>query len=217
VLAGTGVKAVAFVFVSFAFRELNSVEQDCGTNFTWAARAFGSRTGWMVGWAVTIAQLLVMTSQSAITGRYTLLLFGLDSLADNKLVTPRVLAVDQRGVGRPGAGPRQGGGAVHHAAGRQLPIDHHRGGRLRRGGETGIGLGNKDNSEDVLAGLGHAVFGSGGWGQVFVLSQNVLSDSVDAVGLRRGRRPRAKSPRRAGRSLSSREAPGTARSAAVDP
>jgi amino acid transporter len=34
-------------------------------------------------------------------------------------------------------------------------------------GETGIGLGNKDNSEDVLAGLGHAVFGSGGWGQVF--------------------------------------------------
>ncbi|HEV7974776.1 APC family permease [Amycolatopsis sp.] len=98
VLAGTGFKAAAFVllafipvmFVAFAFRELNSVEADCGTNFTWAVRAFGSRTGWMAGWVVTVAQLLVMSSQSAITGRYTLLLFGADSLADNTAVTTAI-------------------------------------------------------------------------------------------------------------------------------
>jgi amino acid transporter len=44
-------------------------------------KSFGSRAGWMTGWVVTMAQILVMSSQSPITGRYTLLLFGVDSLA----------------------------------------------------------------------------------------------------------------------------------------
>jgi amino acid transporter len=95
VVGGTGFKAAGFVlwafvpvlFVALAYRELNSAEPDCGTNFTWSTRAFGSRTGWMVGWVVTVAQLLAMSSQSAISGKYTLLLFGLDSLADNKYAT----------------------------------------------------------------------------------------------------------------------------------
>ncbi|WP_326566955.1 APC family permease [Amycolatopsis rhabdoformis] len=98
VLAGTGFKAAAFILLSFipvlfvavAFRELNTAEPDCGTNFTWATRAFGSRAGWMTGWVVTVAQLLVMSSQSALTGKYTLLLFGADSLADNSAVTTAI-------------------------------------------------------------------------------------------------------------------------------
>ncbi|HKN56421.1 MAG TPA: APC family permease, partial [Amycolatopsis sp.] len=98
VLTGTGFHAASFIllafipvmFVAFAFRELNSAEPDCGTNFTWATRAFGSRIGWMTGWVVTVAQILVMTSQSALSGRYTLLLFGADSLADNKFVVMAV-------------------------------------------------------------------------------------------------------------------------------
>ncbi|MGW7530857.1 APC family permease [Amycolatopsis sp. NPDC054798] len=98
VLAGTGFKAAAFVLLSFvpvlfvacAFRELNAVEPDCGTNFAWATRAFGSRVGWMTGWVVLVAQLLVMSSQSAVTGRYTLLLFGLDDLAGNRAVTTAI-------------------------------------------------------------------------------------------------------------------------------
>ncbi|SEP53018.1 APC family permease [Amycolatopsis saalfeldensis] len=98
VLAGTGFKAAAFIlfsfvpvlFVAFAFRELNAAEPDCGTNFTWATRAFGSRAGWLTGWVVTVAQLLVMSSQSALTGRYTLLLFGADGLAGNRAVTTAI-------------------------------------------------------------------------------------------------------------------------------
>ncbi|MEW2508100.1 APC family permease [Amycolatopsis sp. NPDC047767] len=98
VLAGAGFKAAAFILLSFipvlfvavAFRELNTAEPDCGTNFTWATRAFGSRAGWMTGWVVTVAQLLVMSSQSALTGRYTLLLLGADSLADNRAVTTAI-------------------------------------------------------------------------------------------------------------------------------
>ncbi|MGW4482200.1 APC family permease [Amycolatopsis sp. NPDC004368] len=98
VLAGTGFKAAAFILLSFipvlfvavAFRELNTAEPDCGTNFTWATRAFGSRAGWMTGWVVTVAQLLVMSSQSALTGKYTLLLIGADGLADNSAVTTAI-------------------------------------------------------------------------------------------------------------------------------
>src|SRR5271156_2773689 len=36
--------------IAFAFRELNKADPDCGTTFTWTARAFGPRTGWMGGW-----------------------------------------------------------------------------------------------------------------------------------------------------------------------
>ena len=54
-----GVKApaimlLAFVpmyFIAVAYAELNKAEPDCGTTFTWAARAFGSRdrAGWAAG------------------------------------------------------------------------------------------------------------------------------------------------------------------------
>jgi hypothetical protein len=30
--------------IAVAYSELNKVEPDCGTTFTWAARAFGTRT-----------------------------------------------------------------------------------------------------------------------------------------------------------------------------
>ena len=36
--------------IAYAFRELNKADPDCGITFTWAARAFGPRTGWMGGW-----------------------------------------------------------------------------------------------------------------------------------------------------------------------
>jgi amino acid transporter len=91
VIAGVGVKAPAFILLAFvpmlfsavAFRELNRAEPDCGTTFTWASRAFGPSFGWFSGWVVMIAQILVMTSQSALTGRYTFLLLGAKSLAGN--------------------------------------------------------------------------------------------------------------------------------------
>lgn len=51
-----GVKApaimlLAFVpmyFIAVAYAELNKAEPDCGTTFTWAARAFGARVGWVL-------------------------------------------------------------------------------------------------------------------------------------------------------------------------
>ncbi|MDQ6934867.1 MAG: amino acid permease, partial [Actinomycetota bacterium] len=84
-----GVKAplimvVAFIpmyFIAVAYAELNKAEPDCGTTFTWAARAFGTRTGWMGGWGIIAADVIVMANLSQIAGSYSFVLVGADSLA----------------------------------------------------------------------------------------------------------------------------------------
>jgi amino acid transporter len=84
-----GVKAplimvVAFIpmyFIAVAYSELNKAEPDCGTTFTWAARAFGTRTGWLGGWGIIAADVIVMANLSQIAGSYSFALFGLDTLA----------------------------------------------------------------------------------------------------------------------------------------
>src|SRR6201991_1696510 len=84
-----GVKAplimvVAFVpmyFIAVAYAELNKAEPDCGTTFTWAARAFGTRTGWMGGWGIIIADIIVMANLAQIAGSYSYSLVRLDRLA----------------------------------------------------------------------------------------------------------------------------------------
>jgi amino acid transporter len=47
-------------FVAVAYSELNKAEPDCGTTFTWAARAFGPKAGWMGGWGLIAADIIVM-------------------------------------------------------------------------------------------------------------------------------------------------------------
>jgi amino acid transporter len=66
-----------------AYAELNKAEPDCGTTFTWAARAFGPRAGFMGGWAIIIADVIVMANLAQIAGSYTYTLFGFDSLASS--------------------------------------------------------------------------------------------------------------------------------------
>ncbi|WP_031468203.1 APC family permease [Sciscionella sediminilitoris] len=276
VIAGVGVKAPAFLvlafipilFIAIGFRELNRAEPDCGINFTWASRAFGPHVGWFTGWVVIIAQILVMTSQSALTGKYTLLLFGLDSLAGNRFVSAVVglcwLAalcyLSYRGievsarvqwvllfaelvvliafaivaltrVGSGTAGPQSltpdwdwfwpgGVGAGAFISATLLAVfiywgfesclsvnEESRNPRHGPGkaavvstallvvnyllvtvaavafagvGTHGIGLGNPDNAEDVLAGLSGAVFGTGGLGALFgvLMVISVLTSSA---------------------------------------
>ena len=63
--------------IAYAFRELNKADPDCGTTFTWTARAFGPRAGWMGGWGLIAADVIVMASLAQIAGRYFLELVGL--------------------------------------------------------------------------------------------------------------------------------------------
>jgi amino acid transporter len=65
--------------IAYAFRELNKADPDCGTTFTWTARAFGPRAGWMGGWGLVAADVIVMASLAQIAGRYFLQLIGADS------------------------------------------------------------------------------------------------------------------------------------------
>lgn len=95
IVAGVGLQApivtmLAFVpmlLVAYAFRELNASNADCGTTFTWATRAFGPRTGWMGGWGLIVANMIVMASLAQIAAAYGFRLIGLDALAENRLWT----------------------------------------------------------------------------------------------------------------------------------
>jgi amino acid transporter len=79
VSAGAGLKApaimlLAFIpmyFIAVAYRELNEAEPDCGTTFTWATRAFGPVVGWMGGWGIIAADVIVMANLAQIAGSYS--------------------------------------------------------------------------------------------------------------------------------------------------
>ena len=73
------VALIAFVpifLTSIGYSELNKADPDCGTTFTWAARAFGPRTGWAGGWGIVAADVLVMVSLAQVAGQYVFLLVG---------------------------------------------------------------------------------------------------------------------------------------------
>src|ERR1700710_1035794 len=77
ILAGGKAPAImllAFVpmyFRAAAYKELNEAEPDCGTTFTWATRAFGPVVGWMGGWGIIAADIIVMANLAQIAGAYS--------------------------------------------------------------------------------------------------------------------------------------------------
>jgi amino acid transporter len=75
---------VPMFFSSWANSEMNRADPDCGTSFTWAARALGPTTGWFAGgWGTIAADLLSMASYAQIAGQYVFLLVGADSIGHN--------------------------------------------------------------------------------------------------------------------------------------
>ena len=93
VAGGAGMKAPAIMLLAFipmyyiavAYKELNEAEPDCGTTFTWATRAFGPVVGWMGGWGIIVADIIVMANLAQIAGAYSFTLareLGLDNTLD---------------------------------------------------------------------------------------------------------------------------------------
>ena len=86
-----GVKAPAIIilafvpmyFIAIAYQELNRAEPDCGTTFTWASRTFGPIIGWLGGWGIIAADVIVMANLAQVAGSYSFTLFGFADLADN--------------------------------------------------------------------------------------------------------------------------------------
>src|ERR1700729_2846695 len=66
---------IPILFCSIGYSEMNKADPDCGTTFTWGARAFGPKTGWAGGWGIVAADVLVMASLAQVAGQYVFLLF----------------------------------------------------------------------------------------------------------------------------------------------
>ncbi|MFF5446821.1 APC family permease [Streptomyces sp. NPDC012888] len=64
------------LLVAFAYRELNKAVPDCGTSFTWTVKAFGPRVGWMCGWGLVIATIIVLSNLAGVATSYFWLLAG---------------------------------------------------------------------------------------------------------------------------------------------
>src|SRR6516165_537667 len=74
---------IPILFCSIGYSEMNKADPDCGTTFTWGARAFGPKTGFAGGWGIVAADLLVMASLAQVAGQYVFLLFGAKGIGSN--------------------------------------------------------------------------------------------------------------------------------------
>jgi len=80
------VSFIPMALTSLAFLYLNRRDPDCGTTFSWVTRAIGPMPGFMAGWAITAAGVLVIGSLAETAMTYGLLLIGQDTLAANRMV-----------------------------------------------------------------------------------------------------------------------------------
>src|SRR3989440_10581566 len=89
---GIGVHAPAVLLVSFipmlliatAYRYFNRADPDAGTTFAWTTRALGPGIGWLNGWTIVLADVIVMASLADIAAIYTFKLFGFTELGESK-------------------------------------------------------------------------------------------------------------------------------------
>lgn len=69
---GTQVPAILLIgfipmlLVAFGYRELNNRVPDSGTSFTWSVKAFNPWIGWMNGWGLIAATVIVLSNLAAV-------------------------------------------------------------------------------------------------------------------------------------------------------
>ncbi len=86
-----GFQAPAVLLLSFipmflvagGYYYMNRADPDCGTSFSWVTKAMGPQIGWLAGWAIVVADIIVMANLAQIAGLYTFLLFDWNSAADS--------------------------------------------------------------------------------------------------------------------------------------
>src|SRR5262245_46946464 len=83
-LQSPAVLLISFVpmfFVAAGYYYMNKADPDCGTSFSWVTKAMGPQLGWIAGWTIVVADVIVMANLAQIAGLYTFLLVGWDSAA----------------------------------------------------------------------------------------------------------------------------------------
>ena len=63
-------------FIATAYYYMNRADPDAGTTFAWVTRGMGPWLGWQGGWAIVVADVLVMPSLADVAGNYSFQLFG---------------------------------------------------------------------------------------------------------------------------------------------
>src|SRR3954452_3152521 len=97
-VTGIGLQAPAVLLVSFipmlliaaAYYYMNRADPDCGTTFSWVTRAMRPSLGWLGGWAIIVADIIVMANLAQIAGLYSFLLFDWQSAADSTVAVTAV-------------------------------------------------------------------------------------------------------------------------------
>ena len=84
---------IPMLLVALGYRALNSAMPDSGTSFTWAVRAFGPWVGWMAGWGLIAATVLVLSNLAGIAVEFLFQSLGIlmndpsiADIADNKFI-----------------------------------------------------------------------------------------------------------------------------------
>ncbi|SFV24720.1 APC family permease [Micrococcus terreus] len=67
---------IPMLLVAFGYRELNNRVPDSGTSFTWATKAFGPYVGWMGGWGLIAATVIVLSNLAAVAVDFFYLLLA---------------------------------------------------------------------------------------------------------------------------------------------
>ncbi|MDN5803658.1 MAG: APC family permease [Microlunatus sp.] len=57
---------IPMFLTAYAYRELNEDTPDCGASFTWSTKAFGPYVGWLAGWGMVIATIIVLSNLGAV-------------------------------------------------------------------------------------------------------------------------------------------------------
>jgi amino acid transporter len=90
-VGGIGLQSPAILLLAFipmamiaaAYYYMNRADPDCGTTFAWVTKAMGPWAGWLGGWAIVVADIIVMANLAQIAGKYTFLLLDWDSAANS--------------------------------------------------------------------------------------------------------------------------------------
>ncbi|MGE5409236.1 MAG: APC family permease [Syntrophothermus sp.] len=91
VAAVVGLQSPAILLISFVpmflvaggYYYMNKADPDCGTSFSWVTKAMGPHLGWIAGWAIVVADVIVMANLAQIAGLYTFELFGWTAAAES--------------------------------------------------------------------------------------------------------------------------------------
>ena len=78
------------MLIASAYYYMNRADPDCGTTFSWVTRAMGPSLGWIGGWAIVVADVIVMANLAQIAGFYSFLLVGWQSAADSTVAVTAV-------------------------------------------------------------------------------------------------------------------------------